>query len=68
MAELFGRDGTVVGRHVRSVFVDEELHSQSNVQHLHIAGSDESVGFYSLDAIISVGDRVKSSEGVRFRP
>ncbi len=67
MAELFGRDRTVVGRHVRNVFADEELERESNVQNLHIAGSDKPVGFFSLDVIISVGYRVKSPEGVRFR-
>ncbi len=67
MAELFGRDRTVVGRHVRNVFADAEIERESNVQNLHIAGSDKPVGFYSLDVIISVGYRVKSPEGVRFR-
>lgn len=67
MAELFGRDRTVVGRHVRNVFADGELERESNVQNLHIAGSDKPVGLFSLDVIISVGYRVKSPEGVRFR-
>ena len=34
---------------------------------MHIAGSDKLVGFYSLDAIISVGYRVKSKRGTQFR-
>lgn len=67
MAELFGRDRTVIGRHVRNVFADGELAAESNVQSLHIAGSDKPVRFYNLDVIISVGYRVKSPEGVRFR-
>lgn len=67
MATLFGRDRTVIGRHVGNVFKERELDSQSNVQNLHIAGSDKPVRFYSLDVIISVGYRVKSPEGVRFR-
>ena len=67
MAELFSRDRTVVGRHVRSVFADAEIERESNVQNLHIAGADKPVGFYSLDVIISVGYRVKSPECVRFR-
>lgn len=37
------------------------------MQDLHIAGSDEPVGFYSLDVIISVGYRVKSLHGTQFR-
>lgn len=67
MAELFGRDRTVIGRHIRNVFSEGELPSESNVQNLHIAHSDKPIGLYSLDVIISVGYRVKSAEGVRFR-
>ena len=37
------------------------------VQNLHIAKSDKPVKFYNLDVVISVGYRVKSIEGVRFR-
>lgn len=40
---------------------------ESNVQNLHIANSDKPVSLYSLDVIISIGYRVKSAEGVRFR-
>lgn len=67
MAELFGRNRTVISRHIRNVFAEGELTQKSNVQNLHIANSDKPVGFYSLDVIISVGYRVKSAEGVRFR-
>jgi len=67
MAELFGRDRTVIGRHIRNVFAEAELDEESNVQNLHIAGSDKPVGFYNLDVIISVGYRVKSQQGTRFR-
>ncbi|MNO75348.1 Toxin Doc [compost metagenome] len=67
MATLFGRDRTVIGRHIRNVFAEGELAKESNVQNLHIANSDRPVGLYSLDVIISVGYRVKSAEGVRFR-
>lgn len=67
IAELFGRDRTVIGRHIRNVFAEGELARESNVQNLHIANSDKPVSLYSLDVIISVGYRVKSTEGVRFR-
>jgi prophage maintenance system killer protein len=43
--------------------VDEK----SNMQKMHIANSDKPVTLYSLDVIISVGYRVKSPEGTRFR-
>jgi len=67
LSQLFGRDRTVIGRHLRNVFAEGELARESNVQNLHIAGSDKPVGFYNLDVIISVGYRVKSPAGVRFR-
>ena len=67
MAELFGRERSVVTRHVRNVFKEGELEEQSNVRFLHVAGSDKPVGFYSLDVIISVGYRVKSRRGTQFR-
>lgn len=67
MAELFGRERSVITRHVGNVFREGELAEQSNVHFLHIAGADRPVGFYSLDVIISVGYRVKSPRGTQFR-
>lgn len=67
MAELFGRERSVITRHVGNVFREGELPEKSNVHFLHIAGADKPVGFYSLDVIISVGYRVKSSRGTQFR-
>jgi prophage maintenance system killer protein len=67
MAELFGRERSVITRHVRNVFREGELPEQSNVHFLHIAGADRPVGFYNLDVIISVGYRVKSPRGIQFR-
>jgi prophage maintenance system killer protein len=67
MAELFGRERSVVTKHVRNVFKEGELAEESNVHFLHVAGSDKPVGFYSLDVVISVGYRVKSLRGTQFR-
>ena len=67
MAELFGRERSVVTKHINNVFGEGELARKSNVQNLHIASSDKPVAAYSLDMIISVGYRVKSSQGTRFR-
>jgi len=67
MAELFGRERSVITRHVGNVFREGELEEESNVLFLHVAGSDRPVGFYSLDVIISVGYRVKSPRGTQFR-
>ena len=67
MAQLFGRERSVIGKHLHNVFAEGELDEKSNVQNLHIAGSDKPVRFYNLDVIISIGYRVKSQQGTRFR-
>lgn len=67
MADLFGRDQSVVSRHLRNVFADGELPAEGNMQKMHIASADKPTTLYSLDVIISVGYRVKSKRGVQFR-
>jgi len=64
---LFQRDQSVISRHIRNVFRENELDEKSNMQKLHIANSDKLVTFYNLDVIISVGYRVKSKQGTQFR-
>ncbi|UZK03800.1 hypothetical protein [Venatoribacter cucullus] len=66
MCELFGRDQSVVSRHIRNLFREGELPEESNMQKMHIAGSDKPVAYYNLDVIISVGYRVKSARGVQY--
>ena len=67
MAELFGKDRTVIGRHINNIFKEQELEEKSNVQKMHFPNSDKSVMLYNLDVIISVGYRVKSQNGIVFR-
>lgn len=67
MTELFGRDQSVISRHLRNVFKENELEEKSNMQKMHIPNSDRPVAFYSLDVIISIGYRVKSLRGTQFR-
>ncbi len=68
MVMLFGRDQSVIARHIGNVFAEGELpESESNMQKMHIAGSDRPVVLYSLDVVISVGYRVKSQRGTQFR-
>ena len=67
MCQLFGRERSVITKHIRNVFREGELPVESNVQNLHIANSDKPVKFYNLDVVISVGYRVKSIAGTRFR-
>ena len=69
MVRLLGRDRTVILRHVNNAIREGELDRGINVQNLHNIqngrGRPELV--YDLDVMISVGYRVKSPEGVRFR-
>ena len=67
MCVLFGRERSVITKHIKNIFAENELNENSNVQNLHIANSDKSVKFYNLDVIISVGYRVKSQQGTQFR-
>ncbi|WP_431066014.1 RhuM family protein [Methylotuvimicrobium sp.] len=67
MVELFGRDQSVISRHIANAFKDEEVSEKSNMQKMHIANSDKPVAYYDLDVIISVGYRIKSKRGVQFR-
>ena len=67
ISQLFDRDRSVVSRHIKHIFIEQELDEKSNVHFLHIANSDKPVPFYSLDVIISVGYRVKSYNGIIFR-
>lgn len=67
LCNLFQRDVSVISRHIKNVFREEELDKEGNLQFLQIANSDRPVALYSLDVIISVGYRVKSVAGTRFR-
>jgi prophage maintenance system killer protein len=67
MIELFGRDQSVISRHIKNIFKEKELEEKSNMHFLHIANSDKPVTAYSLDVITSVGYRVKSTRGTQFR-
>lgn len=70
MAELFGRDKSVIGKHVRNVFKEGELRKESvwaKIAYTATDGKTYQVDFYNLDVIISVGYRVKSMRGTQFR-
>ena len=40
IAELFGKDRTVVTRHINNIFKDKEMDKKSNVQKMHITNSE----------------------------
>ena len=70
ISELFGRDVKTIGKHISNVFNDGELEKFSVVAKFATTATDGkiyNVEYYNLDVIISVGYRVKSQKGVRFR-
>lgn len=73
LATLFGRERSVVSKHIRNVFKEGELAPEATCAkfaQVQIEGGrnvTREVEHYNLDVIISVGYRVKSQRGVRFR-
>lgn len=70
MAELFARDKSVISRHLRNVFAEGELERQAVVAKNATTAADGKtyqVEFFNLDAVLSVGYRVNSRQGTRFR-
>ena len=71
MAELFGRDRTVIGRHIRNCYKEGELDKNITCAKFAHMGTEQDQVYettmYNLDVIISVGYRVKSVQGTRFR-
>ena len=70
MAELFQRDKSVIGKHIRNIFKEGELVKEAvwaKFAHTASDGKTYHVDFYNLDVIISVGYRIKSLRGTQFR-
>lgn len=73
IAELFDRDVKTIGKHIGNVFSDGELDQFLTVAKFATVQNEggrevtREIEYYNLDVIISVGYRVKSQKGVRFR-
>ena len=73
LADLFGRDKSVISRHLRNVYKEGELDRKATVAKnatvQNEAGREvvRNIEYYNLDAIISVGYRVNSKRGTEFR-
>ena len=73
MSQLFGRDKSVISRHIRNIFQERELLREATVAKFATVqienGRDvlRQIDYYNLDIIISVGYRVKSLCGTQFR-
>jgi death-on-curing family protein len=70
MAVLFNRDKSVISRHIKNIFKEKELEQKSVIANFATTATDGKVyqvDYYNLDVVISVGYRVKSQNGVKFR-
>ncbi len=73
MVQLFARDKSVISRHLNNIFKINELERDATVAYFATVQKEgarevtRKVEYYNLDAIISVGYRVNSKEGVQFR-
>jgi len=70
IASLFERDKSVISRHLKNIFKDNELDKNSVVAFFATTASDGKtykVECFNLDAILSVGYRVNSKRGTQFR-
>jgi hypothetical protein len=71
MADLFQKDRTVIGRHIKNIYKEGELAKDITCANFAHVGADADQTYnttlYNLDVIISVGYRVKSIAGTRFR-
>ena len=67
IGDLFGKERSVITKHLKNIFDSGEFEEKSNVQKMHFTHSDKPIKFYNLDAIISVGYRVNSYQATQFR-
>ena len=68
MAELFNKGRSTINEHILNIYSENELTESDTMRKIGISDfSTKPTNFYNLDVIISVGYRVKSVQGTRFR-
>lgn len=70
MAELFGVEVPAISKHLKNIFETGELQENSVISKMETTASDGknyTTAFYSLDAVIAVGNRVNSRQATQFR-
>ena len=73
LCELFGRDKSVISRHIRNIFKEGELDPEATVAKNATVQTEgerrvnRTIEYYNLDLIISVGYRVNSKQATHFR-
>lgn len=64
MSVLFGRDRSVISKHIKKLLAEGALNEGSNVHVLHVPNSTKPVPFYNLDVVVAVGQKTKSKNGI----
>lgn len=73
MAELFGRDKSVISKHLKAIFDEGELQREATVAKYATVQSEgareveRQIEYFNLEAIFAVGYRVRSKQGIQFR-
>ena len=73
IAELFGRDKSVISRHIKNIFKSNELQTSSTVAKIATVQKEgkreigREIEYFNLDVILSVGYRVDSKQATQFR-
>lgn len=67
IAQLFGRDVSVISRHIANVLEEGELDEETSLQKMQTSPVGRPGTLYSLDMVISVGYRVSSAQATLFR-
>ena len=73
MSLLFGRERSVITKHIRNIFAENELDEKATCANFALVQNEggrvvkREIVCYNLDVIISVGYRIKSKQGTQFR-
>lgn len=68
MSTLFGKSKSTINEHVKNIYLENELEETLTMRKFGISEfSTKPTNYYNLDVIISVGYRVKSNQGTKFR-
>ncbi len=70
IAALFGTQRPAITKHLKNIFISEELKEKSVcsiLEHTAADGKKYKTAFYNLDAVVSVGYRVNSKRATQFR-
>lgn len=70
ICEVFGKAKSTISEHIKAIFEEDELEKKAVVRNYRTTATDGKnydVAYYSLDMIIAIGFRVRSSTGTKFR-